>query len=100
VQSLFNSQGWQEIAFPLLQESIASVAGRFTNGRYYHGELTRSKENRDFNAGYQFALEEFTNRLHDFILAKEKLEQKKKEELEETKAPIINPFMEGNEFED
>lgn len=94
VESLFNSEAWKEIAFPLLQELIASVCGRFTNGRYYHGDFTRTENRKDFQSGYQRALMDFNNNLHDFILAKNKVLENKKKEQEESKAPIYNPFME------
>lgn len=102
VESLFSSQPWKEIAFPLLQESIAGVSGRFTNGRYWHGALTTNwKENNSvFISGYQKALMDFQNSLHDFILAKEKLKDQKKAEEAEKKEPLYNPFMEDQEFED
>jgi hypothetical protein len=94
VETLFESEPWREIAFPLIQESIASVSGRFTNGRFYQGSLTRSKMNRDELAGYQLALEEFHNRLHDFVVAKRDLIEKKKQEAESKKAEIYNPYLE------
>lgn len=100
VEELFSSKPWVEIAFPLLQESIASVSGRFTNGRFYQGSLTRTKMNRDEIAGYQMALEEFHNRLHDFIIEKDKLRLRKIEEEQEKKAPLYNPFVEEYETED
>jgi len=98
VEELFNSKPWQEIAFPLLQESIAGVSGRFTNGRYWHGTLTSNwkGENPLFVAGYQKALMDFFNSLQDFIAAREKLSQKKKEEALDRKAPIYNPFLEDD----
>ena len=94
VETLLDSYAWKEIVFPLLQESIASVSGRFTNGRFHQGSLTKSKMNRDELAGYQMALEEFNNRIHDFVVARDNLRIKKIEEDYEKKAPIINPFME------
>lgn len=94
VDSLLISEAWKEIAFPLLQESIASVSGRFTNGRFYQGTLTKSKMNRDELAGYQMALEEFYNRLSDFVIERDRLKSKKKEEDLERKAPMVNPFLE------
>ena len=96
VEGLLNSPVWREIVFPVLQECIASVSGRFTNGRYWHGSLTNNwKDNNSlFVAGYQKALMDFYNNLHDFIGAKEKLEEKRKTEEIEKKAPLYNPFME------
>ena len=99
VEELFSSKPWLEIAFPLLQESIASVSRRFTNGRFYQGTLTKSKMNRDELAGYQMALEEFHNRLHDFVFEKEKLRLRKNEEKESKNAPLYNPFMEEDHEE-
>ncbi len=96
VEQLFASEPWSEIAFPLLQESIAGVSGRITNGRYYHGTLTRdwTGNNSLFVAGYQKALMDFYNNLHDFIMAKDKLLLEKKAEKSESTAPLVNPFME------
>lgn len=97
MEELLSSKPWTEIAFPLLEESIASVSGRFTNGRFYQGTLTKSKMNRDELAGYQMALEEFYNRLHDFIVTRDRAIAKKKEEELEKKAVMYNPFMEDRD---
>lgn len=94
VETLFASPVWIEIVFPLLQESIASVSGRFTNGRFHQGTLTRSKENPDILRGYQLALEEFHNRLHDFILMRDKIKESKKQAEQEKTGKIFNPMME------
>ena len=96
VEAFYASEVFAEIIFPLIKESIASVSGRFTNGRYWHGGLTTKwdGENSLFYAAYQKALMDFHNNLHDFVLAKDKLKQSKKNEEEEKKAPIYNPFME------
>jgi len=88
---------------PLLQESVAGVSGRYTNGRFYRGDFTSTlKGTKSFEmlAGYQMALEEFNNRLHDFVIEKEKLKQEKKEEEAAKKAPIYNPFLEDLTYED
>jgi len=96
VESLFVSKPWTEIVQPLFEESIAGVSGRFTNGRYWHGTLTTNwkGENPVFVAGYQKALMDFHNHLHDFILAKNKIIQQKKSEQAEKTSPIYNPFLE------
>lgn len=99
IEQLFSSDAWKEIAFPLLEESIASVSGRFTNGRFYQGSLTRTKQNRDELSGYQLALEEYYNRLTDFITEKEKLKEKKKTEQLDRVAPMYNPFLEEMDYE-
>jgi len=72
------------------------VSGAFRGDRYWHGSMTQNwkAENPVFIAGYQKALMDFYNHLHDFILAKEKLAQSKKEEELDKKAPIYNPFLE------
>lgn len=95
VEELFSSRAWQEIAFPLILEMKASVSGRFTNGRFYQGDLTRTDSNKEKLSGYQLALEEFHNRLHDFIQARDNLRKQKIEESLESKAPVFNPFMEA-----
>lgn len=72
------------------------MSGRFTSGRYWHGTLTSNwkAENPLFVAGYQKALMDFYNHLHDFVLAKDNLGKMKKSEEAEKKSPLINPFME------
>ena len=101
VEELFASRGWVEIALPLLKESIAGVSGRYTNGRFYKGSLTKqSSLSLEKLSGYQMGLEDFNNNLHDFILEKEKLKQSKQEEAKEKKAPLYNPFLEEQELED
>jgi len=94
IEELFQSKAWTEIVFPLLQESIASVSGRFTNGRYWHGGLTTKWSDSLFYAAYQKALMDFHNNLHDFIVAKDKLLLDKANEKAEKSAPIYNPFLE------
>lgn len=100
VEGLFSSQVWNEIVLPLIQESIAGVSGRYTNGRFYKGNFTKTQDNHGWLAGYQCALEEFNNNLRDFVDAKETLKANKKLEEAEKKAPMYNPFMEDQEFED
>lgn len=96
VEELFASKPWTDIALPLLQEQIASVSGRLTNGRYYHGSLTSKWEGNSsvFVAGYQKALMDFNNNLHDFIVKKDEIVSKNKAEQAEKNAPIVNPFLE------
>ena len=99
VEQLFISEAWREIAFPLLRESIASVSGRFTKGRFYQGSLTKSNANRDELAGYQLALEEFYNRLVAFIDTRELAIKAKKEAEIEKEASFYNPYLEeGAEY--
>lgn len=96
VEQLMSSKVWKEIVLPLLQESVASVSGRYTNGRFWHGSLTTkwNENNSVFFAAYQKALMDFNNNLHDFVVAKNKLIEDKKTEEFEKKAPIYDPFME------
>lgn len=94
VEELFASEAWQDIVFPLLQESIAGVSGRFTNGRFYQGTLTRTASNPEQLRGYQLALEEFHNHLHDFILARNNIILNRREEEANKKAPLYNTFLE------
>lgn len=95
IEELFRSEAWIEIALPTLQEAIAGVSGRFTNGRYHHGSLTRDLSlSTPFVSGYQKALMDFYNHLHDFILEKNKVDAAKKIEKLESQAPLYNPFLE------
>ena len=96
VEQLFSSKPWQEIAFPLIQESIAGVSGRLTNGRYHHGTLTRdwTANTSLFVAGYQKALMDFYNNLQDFVSAKDKQLASKAKSKADKAAPLYNPFME------
>lgn len=103
VEELLSSQAWRDIAMPLLEESIAGVSGRLTNGRFHHGDLTKdwSANQSVFFAGYQKALMDYFNHLQDFVVAKDNLIAKKKREAEDSKAPIYNPYMEElNEAKD
>lgn len=94
VQDFFSSVFYHEIYYPLLEECKASVSGRFTNGRFYKGDLTLKPEsNRDLLAGYQMALEDFHNRIHDFIVFANNLEKRQKEEQAEKGIEVINPFL-------
>jgi len=79
----------------LIAEGIASVSGRLTNGRYHHGDLTRTESTRqNFLSGYQKALMDFNNYLNDFVVAKNNLAKMKMSEDAAKKAPLYNPFME------
>lgn len=99
IEELFSSRSWQEIVKPLLDEMIASVSGRFTNNRYWHGTLTSNwkGENPLFVAGYQKALMDFNNNLDDFIVARRKLEDSKKLEEKEKSSILYNPFLEDTD---
>ena len=96
IEGLLCSEAWREIVFPVLEEMKAGVSGRFTNGRYWHGTLTSewSGNTSVFVAGYQKGLMDFYNKIHDFVLAKNKIDEDAKRDAQESKAPIINPFME------
>lgn len=101
VEELMSSTVWKDIIQPLLDESIAGVSGRFTNGRYWHGTLTTNIRKNDagfvepiFLAGYQKALMDFHNNLHDFTVKKNEVLVKRKSELEEKNAPFVNPMTE------
>jgi hypothetical protein len=98
IEQLLSSRPWVEIVKPLLDESIAGVSGRFTNGRYWHGTLTTKwDENTSLAlAFYQKALMEFYNNIHDFVVAKDKLLRDKKQDELDKSAPIYNPFMEDS----
>lgn len=73
------------------------MSGRFTNGRFHHGDLTRSDEGRDFLAGYQKGLMDLNNRIQDFVAAKDNLIKTKKNEALAAKQPMVNPFMEDQD---
>lgn len=51
---------------------------------------------RDYLAGYQRSLMDLNNRIDDFVKAKQALDLKKKQEAEDAKAKVINPFMEAD----
>lgn len=101
IEELFSSRPWQEIVKPLLDESVASVSGRFTNGRYWHGGLTTKwdGDNSLFYAAYQKALMDFHNNLHDFITLRDKTLDNRKTKEDEKHAPLVNPFMEDSNEE-
>ena len=95
VEALMESEVWRDIVLPLLLEQVAGVSGRYTNGRFHHGDLTRLPlGSGDFLAGYQKALMDFNNGLHDFILAKNKLLLERAKEEDSKKQPYVNPFLE------
>jgi hypothetical protein len=94
VESLMRSEVWSEIIEPLLQEQIASVCGRKTNGRWHHGSFTRDKNiSLEYLKGYQCASMDFHNRIHDFIKFKEDLLKKKNQEDAEKRSPVVNTFL-------
>ena len=96
IESLISHQGWQIIE-ELLDEGIASVVGRKTNGYYYDGALNNSTKNKDYLTGYKEALTQFYNRVKDFILVRDKLSAIKKQEEIDSKAPVYNPFLENDD---
>lgn len=100
VEALLESEVWRDILLPLLQEQVAGVSGRYSNGRYHHGELTRLPlGSGDFLAGYQKALMDFNNGVQDFVLAKDRLLLERAKEEDSKKQPYVNPFLE-DDYED
>jgi len=98
VEEMLNSEVWKTIGEVLIDEGIASVAGRKTNGRWHHGSFTRANnEPLPYLQGYQRALMDFSNRLIDFVKAKDDLDKKKKESELERHQPFINPFLEEDD---
>ena len=94
VEALIHSEVWIQILSPLIDETIASVSGRKTNGRWHHGDFTRTKEDAQFLKGYQKSAMDIHNHLLDFIKAKDDISKKYIQEAQEAHAPIVNPFME------
>ena len=94
VENLLKSEEWNTIVLPLLLESVAGVSGRYTNGRFYQGDFTRANKNYEWLAGYQCALEEFNNRIHDFLATRDKLIAQRKEEETNKNLPVVNSFLE------
>lgn len=97
VEELLASEVWREIVSPLFHEAIAGVSGRYTNGRFHHGDLTRRSTNLDFLSGYQKGLMDLHNYIRDFVDAKDKLVKDKKAEAKAAAQPMINPFLEDAE---
>ena len=96
VESLLSHEGWY-IVEELIDEGIASVSGRKTNGYYYDGELTRGGKNKDYLSGYQEALSQLYNRIKDFVSARDKGIARKKAEEQFEKGEVYNPFLEREE---
>lgn len=92
IESLISHQGWT-IVEDLIDEGIASVSGRKTNGYYYDGALTRGGKNKDYLSGYQEALSQLYNRVKDFIIARDKMIKRKKDEEAMVKGEVYNPFL-------
>ena len=97
VSDLLASEVWREILSPLFDEAIASVAGRKTSGRWQHGDFTRGKENADFLRGYQKGAMDTHNHILDFVVAKQKVEDRRKQEQAEKVAPLVNTFLEDQD---
>lgn len=99
VEGLFESEVWRVIVEPLINESIASVCGRKSGGRWHHGSITRNwtDDKLGFYSGYQKGLMDLENRLIDFIRAKDQLGLKRKEEEQQLKQPFINPFLDDDD---
>jgi hypothetical protein len=92
VESLIAHEGWH-IVEELIDEGIASVSGRKTNGYYYDGELTRGGKNKDYLSGYQEALSQLYNRVKDFVIARDRAVARKKAEEQYAKGEVYNPFL-------
>lgn len=93
IENLLSNEGWTIIE-DLIDEGVASVLGRKTNGYYYYGDMTRSQKSKDYLTGYYEALTQLNNRIRDFIIERDKLVEKKKEEQKAKNQPYINPFLE------
>jgi len=99
IESLVAHEGWK-IVEDLIDEGVASVSGRKTNGYFYGGELTRGTRNKDYLSGYQEALTQLYNRIKDFIVVRDRAIERKKEEAQLSKGNVYNPFLEeANEQE-
>lgn len=85
------SEAWTEIIHPLFIEMVAGVSGRFTNGRFHHGTFASSQDGR-YLAGYQRGITDLYNYLRDFIDARDKMMERKRDENKQQ--PYYNPFME------
>jgi hypothetical protein len=92
VESLIAHEGWH-IVEELIDEGIASVSGRKTNGYYYDGELTRGGKNKDYLSGYQEALSQLYNRIKDFVITRDRAIARKKAEEKFEKGEVYNPFL-------
>ena len=93
IESLLQHEGWR-IVEDLIDEGVASVVGRKTNGLYYEGSLVRGDKNKDYLTGYQEALTQLYNRIKSFISIRDNRIASKKAEDLELNAPVYNPFME------
>lgn len=97
VAKLLGSEVWLDIVQPVLQESIAGVSGRFTNGYYYHGRITAKVEDANtiaFLAGYQKGLMDLSNHIYDFVSKKVAIEDARVKSKSEKDAPLYNPAAE------
>jgi hypothetical protein len=92
IESLISHQGWV-IVEELIDEGIASVSGRKTNGYYYDGELTRGGKNKDYLSGYQEALSQLYNRVKDFVITRDKMIKRRKDEEAMVQGDVYNPFL-------
>jgi len=93
VESLIEHEGW-EIIEDLIDEGVASVSGRKTNGYYYNGDLSRGSKNKEYLVGYQEALTQLYNRIKDFISLKAKLLASKEADGRVAQQEVYNPFLE------
>ena len=58
IENLMTHQGWP-IVQELIDEGVASIVGRKTNGYYYSGELSRNGKTKDYSTGYTFKSENY-----------------------------------------
>ena len=94
MEELLGSDVWKNIVEPLFIERVASVSGRFTNGRWIHGSLTRSQTNSEYLSGYQRALMDIRNDIGDFVIERDRMKERKADEEFQKSQPIYNPFLE------
>lgn len=99
IESLISHEGWV-IVEDLIDEGVASVIGRKTNGYYYNGAINTTSKDKQYLTGYLEALTQLYNRIKEFIKLRDQLKENKKKEEVEKSSPVYNPFMEGTEFED
>lgn len=96
VKEFLESEVYQDIIKPLLDESIASVEGREVNKKWLFGEFNKTVNfsKLQFYCGYSLALKEFNNRIMSFIDAENELKNQKTEEKVAKSQPMVNPFLE------
>jgi len=103
IEEVFKLKGWKALIEPMMDEMIASVIGRKSNGLWLKGHMVKSRkdEKKEFYIGYLCGLQELWNSIQNYPISAETIKRRISERTEEEKeAKAQIPMVNDAEEED